>query len=124
MANTKRLQFRTRLRQASGVVNIERTALELSLIALAQCAVTILADVAKNSKIPPSKTEAHLEAEKPSDSPRLEMNLECALLVRQEKTCWRQHGTGPRLAASEGNPREPHSCKRCCGNSSRIAWKA
>ena len=47
------------------------TALELALMALADCAVTIFADVCKQSKIELSKIEAVAEAEKPADSPIL-----------------------------------------------------
>jgi uncharacterized OsmC-like protein len=47
------------------------TALELALMALADCAVTIFADVCKQSKIELSKLEAVVEAEKPVDSPVL-----------------------------------------------------
>jgi uncharacterized OsmC-like protein len=47
------------------------TAIELALMALADCAVTIFADVCKQSKIELSKVEAVVEAEKPADSPIL-----------------------------------------------------
>ena len=47
------------------------TALELAIMALADCAVTIFADVCKQSKIELSKVEAVAEAEKPVDSPIL-----------------------------------------------------
>jgi len=47
------------------------TALELALMALADCAVTIFADVCKQSKIEVSRLEAVAEAEKPADSPKL-----------------------------------------------------
>lgn len=47
------------------------TALELALMALADCAVTIFADVCKQSKIELSKVETVVEAEKPADSPIL-----------------------------------------------------
>jgi uncharacterized OsmC-like protein len=47
------------------------TALELALMALADCAVTIFADVCKQSKIELNKLEAVVEAEKPADSPVL-----------------------------------------------------
>jgi putative redox protein len=46
-------------------------ALELALMALADCAVTIFADVAKQSKIEITKLEAVAEAEKSPDSPKL-----------------------------------------------------
>ncbi len=45
------------------------TALELSLMALADCGVTIFADVCKKSNIPLSKVEVTAEAEKSPDSP-------------------------------------------------------
>ena len=47
------------------------TALELALMALADCAVTIFADVCKLSKIELSKVETVVEAEKSVDSPIL-----------------------------------------------------
>jgi len=47
------------------------TALELAIMALADCAVTIFADVCKQSKIELSKVETVVEAEKPADSPIL-----------------------------------------------------
>jgi uncharacterized OsmC-like protein len=45
------------------------TALELSLMALADCGVTIFADVCKKSNIAPGKVEVVVEAEKSPDSP-------------------------------------------------------
>jgi uncharacterized OsmC-like protein len=47
------------------------TALELAIMALADCAVTIFADVCKQSKIELNKVEVTAEAEKPPDSPKL-----------------------------------------------------
>jgi uncharacterized OsmC-like protein len=47
------------------------SALELALMSLADCAVTIFADVCKQSKIEISRLEAVTEAEKPADSPKL-----------------------------------------------------
>jgi len=47
------------------------TALELAIMALADCAVTIFADVCKQSKIELIKVEAVAEAEKSPDSPIL-----------------------------------------------------
>ena len=47
------------------------TALELSVMGLADCAATIFADVAKQSKIEITKLEVVAEAEKPPDSPLL-----------------------------------------------------
>lgn len=47
------------------------TALELAIMSLADCAVTIFADVAKASKVEISKMEVMAEADKPADSPIL-----------------------------------------------------
>jgi len=47
------------------------TALELAIMALSDCAATIFADVAKQSKIELEKLEVVAEAEKPQDSPKL-----------------------------------------------------
>jgi uncharacterized OsmC-like protein len=47
------------------------TAVELALMALADCAVTIFVDVCKQSKIEVSSLEAVAEGEKPADSPKL-----------------------------------------------------
>jgi uncharacterized OsmC-like protein len=47
------------------------TAIELAMMALADCAVTIFADVCKQSKIEITKVEAVAEAEKSPDSPIL-----------------------------------------------------
>jgi uncharacterized OsmC-like protein len=47
------------------------SAAELAIMALADCAVTIFADVCKQSKIELSKIEVVAEAEKPADSPVL-----------------------------------------------------
>ena len=47
------------------------TALELAVMSLADCAITIFADVCKKSKIEFSKLEAVAEAVKPPDSPKL-----------------------------------------------------
>ena len=48
------------------------TAIELALMALADCAVTIFADVCKQSKIELTKVEAVAEAEKSPDSPDID----------------------------------------------------
>jgi uncharacterized OsmC-like protein len=47
------------------------SAAELAIMALADCAVTIFADVCKQSKIELTKLETVAEAEKPADSPKL-----------------------------------------------------
>jgi uncharacterized OsmC-like protein len=47
------------------------TALELAVMALADCGVTIFADVCKKSNIAPGKVEVTVEAEKSPDSPAI-----------------------------------------------------
>lgn len=56
---------------AKGGEDTGPTALELAVMALADCAITIFADVCKQSNIELSKLEAVAEAEKPPDSPKL-----------------------------------------------------
>jgi uncharacterized OsmC-like protein len=56
---------------ASGGTDKGPTAAELAIMALADCAVTIFADVCKQSKIELNKVEVVAEAEKPADSPIL-----------------------------------------------------
>jgi uncharacterized OsmC-like protein len=51
---------------AKGGDNTGPSALELAIMSLADCAVTIFADVCKKSKV-----EVAAEAEKPADSPKL-----------------------------------------------------
>ena len=59
------------LSAAAGGTDTGPTAIELAIMALADCAVTIFADVCKQSKIELSKVETVAEAEKPADSPKL-----------------------------------------------------
>jgi uncharacterized OsmC-like protein len=59
------------LSTAAGGTDTGPTAVELAIMALADCAVTIFADVCKQSKIELSKVEVVAEAEKPADSPKL-----------------------------------------------------
>jgi uncharacterized OsmC-like protein len=54
---------------ATGGTDMGPTALELSMMALADCGVTIFADVCKKSNIPPSKVEVTVEADKAADGP-------------------------------------------------------
>jgi uncharacterized OsmC-like protein len=56
---------------AQGGGDMGPTALELTLMSIADCAVTIFADVCKKSSIEISSVEAVAEAEKPADSPKL-----------------------------------------------------
>ncbi len=53
----------------AGGTDIGSTALELSLMALADCGVTIFADVCKKSNIELNKVEVVVEADKSPDSP-------------------------------------------------------
>ncbi|MCW4039918.1 MAG: OsmC family protein [Candidatus Bathyarchaeota archaeon] len=55
----------------SGGENKGPSALELAIMSLADCAVTIFADVAYASAVPFSKLEVIAEAEKSEDSPTL-----------------------------------------------------
>ena len=87
------------LSQASGGTDMGPTALELSLMALADCAVTIFTDIAKNSKITVTKMEAEVEAEKPADSPRpSSVNLRVRIAGKARKdlleAAWRRTEAG------------------------------
>jgi uncharacterized OsmC-like protein len=74
------------LGKAKGGDDTGPTALELALMALADCATTICADVAKNSKITLTKAEAIAEAEKSPDSPRLTgVNLKVSVSGKTRK---------------------------------------
>lgn len=57
------------LETPKGGTDMGPTALELALMALADCAVTIAADVAKKSNLTLTKLEAYAEADKSPDSP-------------------------------------------------------
>ncbi|MCS7120807.1 MAG: OsmC family protein [Nitrososphaerota archaeon] len=59
------------LPSAAGGADTGPTALELAIMALADCALTIFADVCKKSNITIKRLEVVAEAEKPADSPRL-----------------------------------------------------
>ena len=71
------------------------TALELSLMALVDCGVTIFADVCKKSNIELSKVEVTVEAEKSPDSPvvtGVTMKVKVSSKARQEllDAAWRR----------------------------------
>jgi uncharacterized OsmC-like protein len=75
------------------------TALELAIMALADCAVTIFADVCKQSKIELVKVEAVVEAEKPADSPILSgatIKTRVSAKARKEllESAWRRTEAG------------------------------
>lgn len=86
------------LPMASGGNDTGPTALELSLMALAGCAVTILADICKKSNIKLNKLEVVAEAEKPPDSPKLsEVSIEVKVSADARKeiieAAWRKTET-------------------------------
>ena len=57
------------LSMAAGGSDSGPTALELALMALADCGVTIFSDICKKSNIKLDKVEVTVEAEKPAESP-------------------------------------------------------
>ena len=71
---------------AKGGDNTGPSALELTLMSLADCAVTIFADVCKQSNVKISKLEVVAEADKPADSPRLtSLNLKITVVSKARK---------------------------------------
>jgi uncharacterized OsmC-like protein len=71
------------------------TALELTMMALADCGVTIFADVCKKSNIQTSKVEVTVEADKTPDSPivtGVTMKVNVASSARKElvEAAWRR----------------------------------
>ena len=71
---------------AKGGDNTGPSALELAIMSLADCAVTIFADVAKQSNIEISKMNVVAEAEKPADSPKLtSVNLKVTVISNSRK---------------------------------------
>jgi len=71
---------------AKGGDNTGPSALELAIMSLADCAVTIFADVAKKSNIELSKMEVVAEAEKPADSPKLTgVNLKVTVTSKERE---------------------------------------
>lgn len=71
------------------------TALELTMMALADCGATIFADVCKKSNIQPSKVEVRVEAEKAADSPAvtgITMKVNVVSNARKElvEAAWRR----------------------------------
>lgn len=71
------------------------TALELAVMSLADCAITIYADIAKKSRVELSELVAVAEAEKPADSPKLKgVDLKIKVSGKASKrlleTMWRK----------------------------------
>ena len=71
---------------AKGGDNTGPSALELAIMSLADCAVTIFADVCKQSNVEISKMDVVAEADKPADSPRLtSVNLKITVVSKARK---------------------------------------
>ena len=71
---------------AKGGDNTGPSALELAIMSLADCAVTIFADVCKKSNVKIDNMEVVAEAEKPSDSPKLTgVNLKVVVKSKERK---------------------------------------
>ena len=82
------------LETASGGTNKGLSALELAIISLDDCAVTIFAEVCKQSKVELSKMEVVAEAEKADGSPIItgvNMKVKVAAKTRKQKldAVWR-----------------------------------
>ena len=80
---------------AKGGDNTGPSALELAIMSLADCAVTIFADVCKKSNIEISKMEVEAEANKPADSPKLNgvnLKIKVTSKTREQKlnAAWRR----------------------------------
>jgi len=83
------------LSTAAGGSDSGPTALELSMMALADCGVTIFADVCKKSNIQLNKVEVTVEADKAPDSPAvtgITMKVNVASNARKElvEAAWRR----------------------------------
>jgi uncharacterized OsmC-like protein len=71
---------------AKGGDNKGPSALELAIMSLADCAVTIFADVCKKSNVELSKMDVIAEAEKPEDKPILTgVNLKVKITAKTRK---------------------------------------
>jgi uncharacterized OsmC-like protein len=80
---------------AKGGDNTGPSALELAIMSLADCAVTIFADVCKQSNVEISKMEVVAEGDKPADSPRLtgvDLKITVVSKTRKQKldAVWRR----------------------------------
>jgi uncharacterized OsmC-like protein len=83
------------LSTAAGGTDKGPTALELSLMSLADCAVTIFADVCKKSNITLKKVEVTVEADKSPDSPMItgvamKVNVESSARKELVDAAWRR----------------------------------
>ena len=80
---------------AKGGDNTGPSALELAIMSLADCAVTIFADVCKQSNVEISKMDVVAEADKPADSPKLngvDLKITVTSKTRKQKldAVWRR----------------------------------
>jgi uncharacterized OsmC-like protein len=80
---------------AAGGTDCGPTALELTLMALADCGVTIFADVCRKSNIELKKVEVTVEADKSPDSPEISgvtMKVNAVSTARKElmEAAWRR----------------------------------
>jgi uncharacterized OsmC-like protein len=83
------------LSTAAGGTDSGATALELCIMALADCGVTIFADVCKKSNIEPDNVEVVVEADKAPDSPLVTgvtMKVNVSSKARKEllEAAWRR----------------------------------
>jgi putative redox protein len=93
--NTKQHSVVCDLPESKGGKNKGPTALELAIMSLADCAVTIFADVAKKSNVDIDVLEVTAEAEKPDDSPvlsKVKLQVNVASNTRDQKlqALWRR----------------------------------
>ena len=93
--NTKQHSIVLDLPEGKGGENTGPTAIELAIMALADCAVTIFADVAKKSKVTLDSLEVSAEAEKPADSPtptKVQLHVNVTSNARDQKlhALWRR----------------------------------
>jgi uncharacterized OsmC-like protein len=93
--NAKQHSIVLDLPEPQGGGNTGPTALELAIMALADCAVTIFADVAKKSDVTLDSLEVTATAEKPADSPtpsKVNIHVTVASSERDQKlnALWRR----------------------------------
>jgi putative redox protein len=93
--NSKQHSIVLDLPESSGGDNTGPTALELAIMSLADCAVTIFADVAKKSDVTLDVLEVTAVADKPADSPtpskvQLHVTVKSAERDQKLQALWRR----------------------------------
>jgi uncharacterized OsmC-like protein len=83
------------LPEAQGGTNTGATPLELAIMALAGCGVSIYSTVCKNSNIDPGSIEVNVEAEKSPDSPiikgvTMRVNIKSKVRKALVEAAWRR----------------------------------